>query len=110
MPERRTASRIEVNLMARYSSDAVSLSGRVCNLSRHGLFLLSDCLDSAGADVTLALSLPGDAMPVKLAGRVMRVVTDPRTPGMGIRFTGVAAAVRRKLANFMIERSYQGLQ
>lgn len=107
MSERRGASRVAVNLPVRYRSGAVSLSGRVSNLSRNGLFMLSEQLDRAGADVTLSLALPGEN-PLTLSGEVVRVVAAGQRPGgMAIRFRQVAAAVRRRLANYMIERSYQ---
>ncbi len=101
MAERRGASRISVNLSARYRSDTLTLSGKVANLSRHGLFLLTDVCDGSGADAELTLDLPDAPSPLSLKGRVVRV----DTPGMAIQFQHLAAAESRLLANFMIEHS-----
>lgn len=109
MSERRHAHRVQVSLTVRYISDDVALSGVVSSLSRTGMFLRSDYLDSRGQSVAIAVTLPGEAAPLELAGEVVRVVEDPRRAGMGIRFTAVPSDTRRKLANFMIERSYQAL-
>lgn len=85
----------------------MSLSGWVANLSRHGLFLRSDFLDTAGTRAELDVRIPGDGDPVHLAGEVVRVVEDPGRSGMGIRFRDLDPVARRRLANFMIERSFQ---
>jgi hypothetical protein len=90
----------------RYSSGSVSLSGRVADLSWDGLFVESEVLDSAGASAQLAVALPGDNGPLELLGTVVRIEGPPRA-GMGIRLTDLARGVRRRLANYMIERSYQ---
>jgi c-di-GMP-binding flagellar brake protein YcgR len=108
MSDRRGAQRIDVHLTARYSSDSVSLSGWVANLSRHGLFLRSDFLDETGARAQVDVAIPGDdGGPITLEGEVVRVVEDPGASGMGIRFRDVDPGVRQRLANFMIERSFQ---
>lgn len=107
MSDRRGAHRIDVHLTARYSSDSVSLSGQVANLSRHGLFLRSEFLDTRGARARLDVTIPGDNEPVQLDGEVVRVVEAPGASGMGIRFRELGPEARRRLANFMIERSFQ---
>jgi uncharacterized protein (TIGR02266 family) len=107
MSDRRGAQRIDVHLTARYSSDSVSLSGWIANLSRHGLFLRSEFLDTMGARAKLAVTIPGDTGPIQLDGEVVRVVEEPGTSGMGIRFRDLEPTTRQKLANFMIERSFQ---
>jgi uncharacterized protein (TIGR02266 family) len=107
--EKRNAHRIRVNLRARYASQQVALDGWVANLSRHGLFLRSEYLDALGSRVTLELALPGEPEPLNLAGEVVRVDDGPLGSGMGIQFERLAPMVRRQLANFMIERSYQAL-
>ncbi len=105
MSERRNAKRIDVHLTARYHSEAVTLSGRIANLSRHGLFLRSEFLDTLGAQANLAVRLPGEAIPIALAGEVVRVVEKPGCSGMGIRFRAIEPQALRKLANLMLERS-----
>ena len=110
MAEKRRGHRIRVNLRARYQSDAAAIEGWVANLSRHGMFIRSDYLDNHGARVRIDLTIPGHEDPLELDGEVVRVETSPLSSGMGIRFSGMAAPIRRALANFMIERSYQALQ
>lgn len=102
--ERRTAPRLQVNLPARYNSEATSLLGWVANLSRNGLFLRSDYLDEAGAEVSVSFELPGEPHPVALRGQVVRVNDGALCPGMAIRFTQVPDGVERKLAMFMQNR------
>ena len=109
MAEKRRGHRIRVNLRARYRSDAASIEGWVANLSRYGMFLRSDYLDNQGAAVTVKIEIPGDVETLELEGEVVRVETSPTSSGMGIRFGRLDDAVRRALANFMIERSYQSL-
>ena len=87
------------------------MSGRVSDLSRNGLFMETDQVDRAGTDATLSVALPGMVKPVELPGRVIRVVSGGRGgKGMAIRFRPLGAGVRRTLANYMIERSYQALE
>jgi len=104
VPERRGAHRVQVNLPARYNSEAVNLAGWVANLSRIGLFLRSDLLDQAGAEVSISFELPDEAQPLALRGRVVRVHEGATCPGMAIRFTQVPDGVERKLAMFMRKR------
>lgn len=105
--EKRSAQRIPVRLRARYFSEMVNLDGWVANLSRCGLFLHTDLLDSEGVTATVELRLPGVAKPVRVMGEVVRVDLEPGSSGMGIRFHGLSRAELRLLANFMIERSIQ---
>jgi len=102
--ERRRARRLQVNLPARYNSEALSLAGWVANLSRNGLFLRSERLDEPGADVSVSFELPDEAQPVALRGQVVRVHEGTLCPGMGIRFTRVPDGVQRKLVMFMQKR------
>ena len=109
MAEKRRAERIHVNLRAHYRSQALSLEGRVCDLSRHGLFLRSDFLDDLGTPVAVDLEVPNRGIRLRLAGEVVRVDTSPMTSGMGIRFSVLDTWVRRELANLVIERSYSAV-
>jgi uncharacterized protein (TIGR02266 family) len=110
MPERRRAHRLEVHLPVRYCSDAVTLAGVASSLSRGGMFLRTDFLDGRGQAAAVSLSLPGDPAPLELAGVVVRVDEGSASPGLAIRFAGLTEPARRRLANFMIERSYQARQ
>ena len=109
MAEQRTAQRIPVRLRAQYRSNGAIIDGFVDNLSRTGLFLLADLLDTPGTEALIELDLPGTAEPLRLPGEVVRVDTRPGRSGMGIRFGALADLARRPLANFIIESSYQTL-
>jgi len=100
---RRRADRWRVDLSAQYSSSALELSGTVVCLSRSGLFLCSEYLDSLGSDVTINLHLPTESVPVPLGGRVVRVDTNGATPGMGIQFTDLSWRSRLTLTRFIEE-------
>ena len=78
--------------------------GWVANLSRNGLFLRSEYLDEAGAEVSVSFELPGESDPVALRGQVVRVNDGALCPGMAIRFTQVPEGVQQKLAMFMQKR------
>jgi len=107
--EQRRGLRIPVDLPARYRSGSLSLDGRARDLSQGGLFFAvprpepDDECEPVG-DICLELDLPDDdAMrPLVLAGEVRWI----EGSGMGIRFTQLPIADRRRLANFLIHRAY----
>lgn len=110
MPEKRAAHRIPVKLRAQYRSNGAIIDGFVDSLSRTGLFLRADLLDTPGTEAVVELDLPGNESPLKLPGEVVRVDARPGSSGMGIRFAVLADGARRPLANFMIESSYSTLR
>ena len=110
MAEKRAAQRIAVRLRAMYRSSGAVIDGWVDDLSRVGLFLRSEYLDTPGSEAVIDLALPGNAAPLRLSGEVVRVETQSGRSGMGIRFGSMAEDTRRPLANFMIESSYQALR
>ena len=107
LTEKRRSMRIPVKVRAHYRSAMVSMEGWVANLSRCGLFLNTDLLDSEGSTAVLELILPGVHGSVDVPCEVVRVDLEPGCSGMGIRFHDMNVATQRMLANFMIERSYQ---
>lgn len=109
MAEKRSAHRIAVRLRAIFRSPEAMIEGWVSDLSRLGLFLRSEYLDEPGSTCTIDLELP-DGAPLKLPGEVVRVETAPGSAGMAIRFASIPDDMRRPLANFMIETSYQLLR
>jgi len=110
MAEKRAAQRMPVRIRALYRSSGVVIDGWVDDLSRLGLFLRSDYLDTPGSEAIIDLDLPGNARPLRLSGEVVRVETRPDRSGMGIRFGSLTEDTRRPLANFMIETSYLTLR
>lgn len=109
MPEKRSAYRVPVHLPACYRSQAATIEGTVTDLSRHGMFLSAEFLDSPGAAGVVEVKLPGYQQPLFLRGEIVRVSTGSQGGGMGIRFASLPDDVRRPLANFMMEASYRAL-
>ena len=101
----RRAHRIQVNLAARYRSEATSLVGWVANVSRNGIFLRSQYVDARGAEVEVSFALPGDRQPIAATGTVVRVHEGSPCPGMAIRFVQMPDVARRRLADFMSRRN-----
>lgn len=99
--ERRRSSRRAVELDTQYESSAIVMRGCVTSLSRTGLFLQSDILDSLGTMVALSLSLPSESKPLAIAGKVVRVDLRPLESGMGIRFTDLSRNSRQRLARYI---------
>ena len=102
--ERRGTNRIQVNLPARYRSEATSLVGWVANVSRNGMFLRSQYVDERGAEVEVSFALPGDRQPLVVSGKVVRVHESSLCPGMAIRFVQIPEVARRRLVDFMGRR------
>lgn len=105
MPEKRSAYRVPVQLAACYRSPAATIEGTVTDLSRLGMFLAADFLDTPGTAGVVEVMLPGNVQPLFLRGEIVRVGNG----GMGIRFGALPDEVRRPLANFMMEASYRAL-
>lgn len=109
LAERRRASRTRVHLDADYGSKSLELSCQVVCISRTGLFLNSDYLDELGSIVALNLRLPTEPAPVRLAGRVVRVVALTQIAGMGIQFTDLSWRTRQSIVRFVEEANSQRL-
>ncbi|MCL4225118.1 MAG: PilZ domain-containing protein [Myxococcales bacterium] len=111
MPEKRSAVRVPVSFPACYRSAAATIEGTVTDLSRLGMFLAAEFLDSPGAAGVVEVTLPGAFQPLFLRGEIVRVETGAggHPGGMAIRFASLPDEVRRPLANFMMEASYRAL-
>ena len=68
------------------------------NLSASGISFRVVPTPPEGADISLALELPGRTKRVELVGRVVRVVKDT---GVGVAFTTNRRADRKLLAEFV---------
>jgi hypothetical protein len=108
MMEHRRAPRVAVDLPARYRSGTVSLDGRAGNLSQNGMFFLATSLDDQIENpIHIEIDLPDHDQPLTLHGEVRWVHADElRRAGMGIFFTQISLAERRRLANYVILRAY----
>ena len=53
----------------------------------------------------VSFALPGDRQPVAVTGRVVRVHESSLCPGMAIRFVQMPEVAKRRLSEFMRNRS-----
>jgi hypothetical protein len=83
------------------------LSGKVLNLSRHGLYLDAAFLDKEGSKASVSIDLPMADESLRLEGLVVRVANDDGSRGMAIHFPSLCQAAQRQLANFMLERQHR---
>jgi PilZ domain len=118
--DQRRASRIPVDLPARFRSDTESVDGRAANLSQGGIrFIgsaprlgpsLAPIFDEADSGhVVLEIDLPDDEAPLHLDGEVCWSELGP-TRAVGIRFTHVGRRERARLANFVIRRACESIR
>lgn len=81
------------------------------DLAEGGLFVRTHQLLPIGSELDLSLSVPGEAKPLELHGRVVRVnagtvESDASEPvGMGIRFEGLVSPDRERLLLLLAEHS-----
>jgi len=104
MSERRSSERIPVALRAEYRSATAVLDGTVEDLSRSGMFIVTEAIDVLGADARIDVEIP-DNGPVQLRGQVVRVGEHRGRRGIAIRIARDEEA-RRPLANFMMRSSF----
>lgn len=94
-PNRRQHERYPVSLMVRFASEMLvfdgeaEFEGAVENISRGGVFIRSDFLETPGTAVQLWVIVPRSESPLALVGQVAWISEKPpRGPGMGICFAG----------------------
>jgi uncharacterized protein (TIGR02266 family) len=97
--ERRTSSRIVVDLWVEERTEDALYFQRATNLSLGGLFLDRTLPHPAGTRVQLELRLPGETAPLRVFGEV--VPPTERDVGMGVRFVGLSTHERARIANFL---------
>jgi hypothetical protein len=119
-PEQRRASRIPVDLPARFRSDTESVDGRAANLSQDGIRFIGSAPrlgpslgpvfdEEDSGHVVLEIDLPDDDTPLHLDGEVCWSERGP-TRAVGIRFTRVGKPERTRLANFVIRRACESIR
>lgn len=106
--DKRKHPRLTVNLPAVYRSANMTMDAYVANLSQGGAFVAAPSVDAVGTPAHLTISLPGQAEPIRVEGRVIWVHRLHPRRGMGICFTALGREQRLALANFLIARCYPG--
>jgi hypothetical protein len=71
------------------------------------MFFESAFLDESREEISIEIDLPDTDQPLVLVGQVRWVDDGGVHSGMGIRFTNVAPHERLRLANFVLQRTYQ---
>ncbi len=110
--DQRRSARIAVDLPVRFRCVACSIDGRAHDLSASGVCFLTGGSapdleatdgDQALGEVSIEIDLPDAEAPLSVVGQV-RWEADG---AIGIRFTNLSVAERRRLANFVILRSHR---
>ena len=106
--DQRRALRIRVDLPARFRSESQSIDGRAHDLSAHGVRFVGNatCDAPVPGPVFLEIDLPDEdgGGPLAVRGTICWSAEAPHH-AVGIRFTGIGAPERRRLANFVIRRT-----
>jgi PilZ domain len=105
----RRATRVKVQVPARYISEHLTIDGTVTDLSPDGVFFCSDYLDAMGELVRISIEVPWQDRPLHLRGEVRWVSESPRTGGMGIRFMDVSFEDRVVLSSLGVSGLAEGL-
>lgn len=108
LPPRRSArrsARLAHELIVAYRSSGGFLTDYAINLSRGGCFVNARRPLPVGTPVSLVLSLPGEGVAIRVAGRVTWVSefgnAGNDVPGMGIAFVGLDEKRRRQLSTLV---------
>ena len=80
------------------------LDGVVEDLSRSGMFIVTEAVDVPGADARIDVELPGDGR-VQVRAEVVRVGEREGRRGIAVRIARDDEA-RRPLANFMMRSAF----
>jgi uncharacterized protein (TIGR02266 family) len=86
--ERRRSERTPVVVRIEYETVDALFSEFTRNINEGGVFVETDTPASLDSVVQLQFQLPGSRVPLKVDGRVVRVVPDgtDEPPGMGVEF------------------------
>jgi type IV pilus assembly protein PilZ len=99
--ERRTESRLPVELDASVGTNHSCYGGLAENLSVRGVFVATHLIRSVGESLELGLHLPGRSEPLRVVGKVRWVRTPDekreQPPGMGLELEPLTEADARLL-------------
>jgi uncharacterized protein (TIGR02266 family) len=86
--ERRRATRAPLVVRVEYATVDALFSEFTRNINEGGMFIETDQPPALDSSVTMQFSLPGDAGPIKVGGRVTRVSDgqDGEIRGIGVEF------------------------
>lgn len=113
---RRESVRVRLRIPLRYGLELADLTGYLYNLSRSGLYIMTERVFPRGTRLVLSLRLPNSQREYPACGRVVWVnhpgeppVPAPgRPPGMGIEFTELPPATRNLIHLLVARLTRQG--
>lgn len=101
----RQADRLHHELLVAYRTVDGFITDWAVNISRGGLFINSRNPQPVGSTVRLIISLPDQAFPFDLSGRVVRVNevdnASNQVPGMAVEFIDVDEDKRSRIERFV---------
>ena len=101
----RNADRLEHELLVSYRTVDGFITDWATNIGKGGIFINTRHPLAVGTTVKLIISLPDQAFPFDLSGKVIRVneydnVTN-QAPGMGVEFVGVDDEKKARIEQFV---------
>lgn len=99
-PERRKTTRIPLEMWVEETNNNERYFRRAGNLSRGGLRLEHTIPLPQGTIVNLSFTLPGDTVPVEVAGEIVSG-SGPDDLRMGVKFVGVAPAAQALIDSYL---------
>jgi uncharacterized protein (TIGR02266 family) len=91
----------------RFSGGGVTMQSTTSRMGPEGVFVRGLVSPRVGVEITLLLSLPGERVPLQLAGTVAEVVpsgTAGKEAGFWVRFKALEAGLRRNLDSLLARR------
>jgi type IV pilus assembly protein PilZ len=104
LSNRRTAERIDVTWSVDCETEDTFLYASIANISEMGIFVSTREPLQVGTELTLRFAPPGARETFVLNGQVqwinpVRLLSESRNPGMGIRFMNLSAEERERLVD-----------
>lgn len=103
MLEKRRTPRIDISLPIAFSYNGKTIRGNTSNISREGMFILTDTVLPVDAEIALFFQLPDDAEMMQVDSRVAwtKMVSSKAPAGMGIAFIRMSYEHRKKITDFL---------
>jgi uncharacterized protein (TIGR02266 family) len=102
--ERRSSTRIPVEMWVEESTERELYFQRGANISIGGIFLERTIPHARGTVVSLQFTLPNDTAPIRVKGEIVNVGEASTELGMGIKFLDLSESDRERIRSF-IERA-----
>jgi hypothetical protein len=105
--ERRKQPRFVVDVPARLTAEGATFPGHVRDICRDAAWIEAERGCAIGAEVALAVELPGTGGPMIIEGRVIRVAPGEKAPnGMAILFKDLPPTSATRIDFFIALQGY----